>query len=85
MFREWESKIHEIKKTTADLAKEQAEEKKKGLIEQMWESLPPMKLSGSSYVKFNENLEKHCGRENPIDRLSLNVESKLDLSQYKFL
>jgi len=85
MLRDWEKRILERKTRTGVTILQEAEEKKQGLIERIWEELPPAKLSGNTYVKFNENLGKPIGRDNPIDELSLNIENKLDLADYKFL
>lgn len=77
----------QFKSETATTIQKQAEEKKQGLIEQMWETLPAAKLSGATYLNFNENLVKALGRDNPIAKLGLNIEKKeeLDWANYKFL
>ena len=85
MFRGWTKRITEVLKDTVVIKEKEAEEEKKGLLEYIWDHLPTAKLSGHTYVKFNEGLGKITGRENSISEISIDAESELTLANYTFL
>ena len=71
-------------KNNATKSKE-AEERKKGLLEHVWEGLAAPKLSGHTYVKWNDSIERLPGKDNRTDEWALNADPASTLSSYKFL
>ncbi len=84
-LREWERKLIELTKATASTKRIEADLEKKGLLEKMWEKLPPAKLSGNTYVKWNEALPKLLGKDNPNTEWDFDAEPGITLDNYKFL
>ncbi len=84
-FRKWEKKILELHKEVVVTKEKEVEEEKKVLLEYVWEHLPPVKLSGNTYVRFNENLGKIPGRDNAFGGLAVECDPGLVLSDYTFL
>ena len=85
LFKKWKEKMNQIcQKNNATKSKE-AEERKKGLLEHVWEGLAAPKLSGHTYVKWNDSIERLPGKDNRTDEWALNADPASTLSSYKFL